>query len=62
MLLDEILDYQGDRAPLQAGDPSNVRARQRLVDANEVEDEVAIDLPRRRVGRALAASEVESLG
>jgi hypothetical protein len=61
LLFDEVFDDQGYRAALQAGDASEIGSRKRLARADEIEDEIPIDLARCFIGRTLPSSESKSL-
>ena len=61
-LADERFDDKGDGAALQAGEPGEVCARERLAGTDEIEDEVSIDLARGLVRGAPIAGEGEADG
>jgi hypothetical protein len=54
--LDEVFDDQRNRAPLQAGDASEIGTRERLAGPYKIKDEVPVNLAWRLVRRALPAS------
>lgn len=58
---DKPFDDQRYGASLQAGDARQLRAGYRLLFPNEVEDKIAVDLPRCPVRRALRLRKSESL-
>src|SRR6185312_6386015 len=58
-LLKKLFDDCRDRAGLQAGEPRKLCASHRLISADQLEDDVAVDVPRHLARGELYVGEVD---